>query len=661
MRTRLLVSTALAALMGFNGSAVQASDGTVLLPVSPISLTGVSSVAGLVVGYRAMDPYSWDLSGTQTPLPIGGAFGGSAHSVSDTGVIVGDVNSRAALWTTPSTASVQLTSGIGMQNSTAYAISRNGAFITGIYYTGIPAAWNQAFIYNAGTQTAALLDGYDATSYSSYALGVTNDGSVISGTNFLNGTDPRAAYWYSANGGATYSAAILLDATHTSKAQAVSADGSVIVGQASNAAVRWVRSSAGVYGATQTLGSLGGATSVADGVSGDGSVIVGTAEDGVGTTRGFRWTSAGGMTSIEDWFSTSNHPWSLGATYIQSATAVSTDGTTVVGRLSNGNGYIVRVGSETPNSGLITLNDLATSLSSASTVPSAVATSSDLAMHGSHGHPLSRIVAVGKATAWMDGDIGGAASHDDASYNTIGEIGGGYRFSRWVQANLALGKMYAGQKTVFDGKTKQDMTYILPEAILNWPDSPFWLTVSGQYADGDISALRGYLNAGNIDSSKGETDVHLYAARVRLDWRDAVKVKDVSLTPYFDHQHTETRLAAYTETTGAFPVRWNARTQSDDVSRIGFDAHKPLNTWLTLNGTVEEVHWWQGRGEGATGTVIGLSDFALPGEKDTQDWARFGLGLTAEVGNGQLSAMANASTQGSNPKYWMGLGYQIKF
>ncbi|GMV95623.1 MAG: hypothetical protein AMXMBFR82_54010 [Candidatus Hydrogenedentota bacterium] len=72
-------------------------------------------------------------------------------------------------------------------------------------------------------------------------------------------------------------------------AQAVSADGLVVVGWSHNAvgnvrAFRWTASE----GMTE-IGALGGPHSVAYGVSADGSVIVGYAMDMAGLYRAFRW------------------------------------------------------------------------------------------------------------------------------------------------------------------------------------------------------------------------------------------------------------------------------------------------------------------------------------------------------------------------------------
>jgi probable HAF family extracellular repeat protein len=48
----------------------------------------------------------------------------------------------------------------------------------------------------------------------------------------------------------------------------------------------------------QDLGTLGGGESEAYGVSADGSVVVGWADNAAGQLRAFRWTAAGGMEDL---------------------------------------------------------------------------------------------------------------------------------------------------------------------------------------------------------------------------------------------------------------------------------------------------------------------------------------------------------------------------
>jgi len=83
-----------------------------------------------------------------------------------------------------------------------------------------------------------------------------------------------------------------------SYAYGVSADGSVVVGMASNAAresraFRWTQAMG-----MQDLGTLGGGSSEAWGVSADGSVVVGMSVDAATYPRAFRWTQATGMQNL---------------------------------------------------------------------------------------------------------------------------------------------------------------------------------------------------------------------------------------------------------------------------------------------------------------------------------------------------------------------------
>jgi len=113
-----------------------------------------------------------------------------------------------------------------------------------------------------------------------------------------------------------------------SVALGVSADGSVVVGEARNAvdqyrAFRWTQATG-----MQDLGTLGGGWSEANGVSADGSVVVGGARNAAGQWRAFRWTQMTGMQDLG----------TLPSFNRSTALSVSADGSVVVGFAENAAG-----------------------------------------------------------------------------------------------------------------------------------------------------------------------------------------------------------------------------------------------------------------------------------------------------------------------------------
>jgi len=102
----------------------------------------------------------------------------------------------------------------------------------------------------------------------------------------------------------------------------------VVVGSARNAAsfdraFRWT-----ALGGMQDLGTLGGCCSKANGVSADGSVVVGGAPNVAGFYRAFRWTASGGMENLNTTYASL---LTYGSTLIE-AYAISPDGRYIVGR-----------------------------------------------------------------------------------------------------------------------------------------------------------------------------------------------------------------------------------------------------------------------------------------------------------------------------------------
>lgn len=172
---------------------------------------------------------------------------------------------------------------------------------------------------------------------------------------------------------------------------------------------------------------------------------------------------------------------------------------------------------------------------------------------------------------------------------------------------------------------------------------------------------RGYLNAGTHATSSGEPDVDTWAVRARLDWENAASIAGAGITPYADLSYSEAKLAAYTETGGGFPARFDARKDKAAELRVGANATKPLGADLKLIGTLEATHRFQKEGDQTTGEIIGLFAFDLPGERYQRDWLRAGVGIEGKLAGGDASLILNGTTKGEMPNMWLAASWQKAF
>jgi probable HAF family extracellular repeat protein len=171
----------------------------------------------------------------------------------------------------------------------------------------------------------------------SWATGVSADGSVVVGE-AQNAAGQRRAFRWTASGGMedlniTY-AHLLTNGSMFGAANAISPDGRYVVGIGYNAATRRIEAFlldtqwTGVEERLTWLGTLGGGGSLATGVSADGSVVVGYAQNAEGQDRAFRWTATRGMQDLG----------TLPGTDESQALGVSADGSVVVGWAYNAAG-----------------------------------------------------------------------------------------------------------------------------------------------------------------------------------------------------------------------------------------------------------------------------------------------------------------------------------
>ncbi len=653
----------------------------------------------IALAIAALSPYFAGTASAQDSLTDIGTLGGTfswAYGVSADGtVVVGEAatagNSiHAYRWTN----NVMTDLGtLGSSYSAAYGVSADGSVVVG--FSAVGAGVSHAFRWSNNAMTDLGTLGGD----NSVAKGVSADGAVVVGhsqiTNSLTlhayrwtnnvmtdlgtlgGPNNSHAYGVSANGAVVVGDAdtvggwdhafrwtnnVMTDlgtlGGNYSSAYGVSADGAVVVGSSDLAnnthhAFRWTNN------VMADLGTLGGTSSVAAGVSADGRVVVGgSPTTGDTAWRAFRWTSSG-MQSVENWLRAAGVTVPTDITL--TAYATNSDGSVVVGELETNRAFVARVA--TVGSGLVTLADVQQSLAGTAVGGNVALGAASLVINGAHSRPLARRVAAGQKTFWLAGDWG---KDDHGGRNGdlgLAEVGFGRNLG-FAQVNLSLGQTWAKQNLALNGQAKTDGTYLLAELLLPVGDigaGKLWATIGGygHWASADLR--RGYLNAGVQTASNGAPDVDTWGLRVRLDWDSAWRVAGTDVAPYVDLSYSEAKLAAYTETGGGFPARFNARKDNATELRLGVSAAKPISGNIQLVGLLEAAHRFERNGARTSGDVIGLFGFDLAGTSNQRDWLRAGVGLEGQVGAGKGSLMVNATTKGEVPNYWLAVNWQMAF
>jgi probable HAF family extracellular repeat protein len=639
-------------------------------------LNGVSG-DGSVVGGFAMDgangnarnAISWTQAGGFSPLGFlnNGTFAG-VDAVSDNGAVFvgGATNGPAATFAT-ATYWTQAGGAVSLgylgtgTTSYAYDVSADGSVIVGYSATnGTQSAGSQAFRWTQAGGMVGLGQLNGGTSTKAY--GVNSDGSVIVGygQDAANGNAVTAIRWTQAGGIVGLG---MLNGGTSSNFTAVNSDGSVAVGDARDGtngnavtAIRWTQAG-GMVG----LGMLaGGNISQARDVSGDGSIVVGGARDGALAYHGFRWTQAGGMQTVDDWLRSTGVVMPTDLT--TGANAISSDGTTIVGTaLINGvtEGYIARAGNAAPGGGLITLSDLSESLSSSATALSSSLPDVNLIINGVHSRPLSRRIEPGQNTYWLAGDLGQDNHGSRDGDLGLAEIGFGRNMGP-IQLNASFGNTWMNQDLVHSGDYDADGYYLFIEGLKPLTKE-IWGVLSAYYHHGNADIDRGYINAGTLDSSSGDTDTNTWAIRARLEWLDAYKTAKTAISPFVEISYAEMKMDAFTETGGGFPAKFDSRKEQATEFHVGINSTTAVTENTNIWATLEGVHRFQEDGAAITGQVLGLSNFSLDSRQYDQTWGRVGLGLDSAIGPGTASLMVNGTSEGEAPSLWLAASYQVNF
>jgi probable HAF family extracellular repeat protein len=304
------------------------------------SAYGVSTDGSVVVGESNSasgdEAFRWTLAGGMQPLGdlSGGAFSSVAANVSGDGSVVVGIGTSASGVEAVRWVGAAPAQGLGDLpggdfSSYAVDVDHTGTTIAG-FSDSTPGI--QAFRWTSadGLQGLGDLEGDD---FFSMAGAISDDGTTIVGfgtpeRDFELGRGPEAFRWTS--GGGMQQLGDLPGGSFLSFAQAVSSDGSTVVGHGTTAAgyeaFRWTSA-----GGMQGLGDLSGFGSGGIDVSGDGSIVVGiseTADEMV--NEAFIWDEVHGIRDLREVLIT-DYGLDLAGWSLQKAIAISSDGSTIVG------------------------------------------------------------------------------------------------------------------------------------------------------------------------------------------------------------------------------------------------------------------------------------------------------------------------------------------
>lgn len=263
--------------------------------------------------------------------------------------------------------------------------------------------------------------------FASYGYAISADGTVVIGES-RNAISYEAFRWTQAGG--MVGLGDLPGGVFSSLAKATNLDGSVIVGSGTSAsgyeAFRWTQGG-GMVG----LGDLAGGSfnSFSNGVSADGAVVVGGGESASGT-EAFRWTQGGGMVGLGDL---------AGGSFYSSAYGVSADGAVVIGQGESASGN--EAFRWTQGGGMVGLGDLA----GGAFYSSAIAISADGAVIVGQGTSASGLeafrwtqaggmVGLGDLAGGSFSSIAKAVSSDGSVIVGKGSSATGNTAFRWTQA-----------------------------------------------------------------------------------------------------------------------------------------------------------------------------------------------------------------------------------
>ncbi|WP_421854270.1 hypothetical protein [Oricola sp.] len=571
--------------------------------------------------------------------------------------------------------------------SFAYDVSADGKSIVGTYFSIVPEVDGTAFIWTeSGLTPLGMLNGGTGA----VARAISNDGSVVVGRAVSGGFPVVYAVRWE-NGGPAESLGDLASGAGGSEAFDISDDGKVIVGTTSvyNGGIR-TRAFRWENGAMQTVEDwlrnasvtiAEDVTLAAHGTNADGSVIVGKATDdrifiarvtngdtgggdtgggdtgggdtgggdtGGGDTGG--GDTGGGDTGGGD---TGGGDTGGGDTGGGDTGGGDTGGGDTGGGDTGGGGDV--------DSGLVFVEDVADSLADAGATSSSVLSNMNIQLNGAGSRPLDRRASPDRSIVWATGDLGSLSQPGGNGNFGLVEFGGGHNFGP-VQINGTLGGARQSIGTALGGETELETLSAKLEAISlvhGTEDRGLWAVVTAAGVIGNADIRRNYLaNAGSVVTSKGTTDISGVGLRGRAQWENALP----NLSPFAELAWSNACMDRYTESGGPAPAIFAKKCSSETLARYGVDATVPVTETFRVTGTLQGVHRIGGSNDATSGQLIGLEAFSLPGSQGPEDWIRGGAGFEVDVTDQSVfSLMVSGTAGGGSSNAWVSASWRKAF
>jgi len=488
--------------------------------------------------------------------------------------------------------------------SRAMGVSDDGAFIV-----GYAAAPNWSYYVTRWRQSDLSIEviGPGQTSL------MSGDGSTIAASTWL---------WVDgANGGARTDSFQYVPGSNYSNIQAMTANGRVIVGQASlsprSLAFRWDN------GVGATLGDLGG-DSMARALSSDGEIVVGFAVDGGNVRHAVRWGATGAVSKVADLLTAGGVD--ISGWQLQDATGISEDGNTIVGTgidSSNALGAwlarcLAACRAADASFGIITADVAARSFAAMGAV--GATTSLHLASELSTAGDMASSAEGSGAS--VTGFAYGAYDSDPTTSASIGatvDLGDDLFAGGTLGATGILTEMPNGGSAIFSGPSLTAFIASRPDTGLNW-------TVGASVTGLTGTIRRGYLNGNTPVTSSGNTSGAGFALSAEAGWTFEDLLADVLVTPFVNVTVSSASYAGYTETGSPFPAAFSGFSTSSAVFKVGVDGRYAFATDSYLTGGVAYGHNASSGGSIA-GNITGAMALSASGVTMPADFIEAGIGI----------------------------------